>query len=627
MKANLFPNVASKFFVFICSVFLILNSPIYAQSYSKGDISLNFQGVGTHDSVNCYTQGYLNYSVTIQNSFVGDSVKIIYLVDGTEMYSAVNISGQNPWNIFVPNPRAIAIVSDQNVSGGLANFYFYDDTKIISGADTIYDIVNNFSVPVSNPCIYGTAYGKIYIDRNDDCIFNGIDTGIADSYVFPEPIITLDSPSVAVFGPVGNISPSGDYSITIQKSWLKSYTVALPSKYQFLYTPSSCAQNVYLRYTLPQYNLDFPLHCTSNVDVQCTAFTSGVIRPLIPFVLSPCVNNSGCVETSGVLTLCLDHRAKYNAALSANPATTVVGDTLSWIYSNLNSLSNGGYWNSFFAGLHITPDSTVGIGDTLCFSLFTDIPSNDVDATNNSYSFCLPVVNSFDPNVKEVSPKGTGPLGNISPATNTLTYTIHFQNTGNAVANEITIVDSLDPNVLASSLRIVGATHTMTPEWVSSNIIKFRFLNIMLPDSTSDELKSHGAVTFTIKLKPQLTVGTTIKNKAFIYFDNNAAIVTNSTINTLAEIAGVHFSVDHISKVNVSPNPFQENIKFSVVTNAENITYGIMIFDMTGKLVKSVSGIKSNAFEITGVDLEQGIYVYRLLANEQFVEQGKIVRQ
>ena len=166
--------------------------------------------------------------------------------------------------------------------------------------------------------------------------------------------------------------------------------------------------------------------------------------------------------------------------MSANPATYVNGDTLRWTYTQLTNVSNGAYWNSFFAGVRLTPISTANIGDTLCFSISTTVAGADVNVANNQNAFCMPIINSYDPNIKEVSPKGIGATGDIPPTTSNLNYTIHFQNTGTAPAYNVYVIDTLDADVDASSLKIEGASHNMTPSWLTPNVVKFYFYKLIV---------------------------------------------------------------------------------------------------------------------------------------------------
>jgi uncharacterized repeat protein (TIGR01451 family) len=101
------------------------------------------------------------------------------------------------------------------------------------------------------------------------------------------------------------------------------------------------------------------------------------------------------------------------------------------------------------------------------------------------------------------------------------TYTIHFQNTGNAPAFNIRLRDTLDANLDINSFEVRGYSH---PAQISlnGNILTVRFNNIMLPDSTTDYEGSMGYFQYRIKPLPNLPLGTQIENTAYIYFDYNA---------------------------------------------------------------------------------------------------------
>jgi uncharacterized repeat protein (TIGR01451 family) len=327
-------------------------------------------------------------------------------------------------------------------------------------------------------------------------------------------------------------------------------------------------------------------------------------------MLHPIVNNTGCDSASGTLTLIKDPNTIYNASLSTFPASYVNGDTLKWTYFNLTNLSNGAYWNSFLAGVHLTPAGTVNIGDTLCFSVNASLLSNDVNPANNQFSFCIPVVNSYDPNVKEVSPKGEGVNGNIPPSTSQLDYTIHFQNTGTAPAFNVYIIDTLSANVDSSSLKIIGASHTMNPQWLTPNVVRFNFNNISLPDSNTNEPHSHGQVSFSIKPKSGLSLGTQIKNTAQIYFDSNPAIVTNTTLNTIALPNGISI-VDDKNTLSIYPNPASDFLNIELLGNTLNSNFEIEIYALNSQLVKHQI-LKNNKTQIQISDLNSGMYYIKI---------------
>jgi parallel beta-helix repeat protein len=310
-----------------------------------------------------------------------------------------------------------------------------------------------------------------------------------------------------------------------------------------------------------------------------------------------------------VLTLVKPSLLSYNASQSYNLPSYISGDTMKWNYNNLCNLTNNAYWNSFISSLNFTPDSSLNIGDTVCFSWFTTIASNDIDSTNNSGSICLPVVNSFDPNDKQASPKGEGVAGNIAPSTKEMNYTIRFQNTGNAVAYNVSIADTLDSDFDIRSLVITGTSHNCTPE-IKGNVVNFNFYGIYLPDSNSNEPMSHGSVSYKLKLKPNLPLGTQLKNTAHIYFDNNPAIVTNSTLNTLAIPTAIN-SIIVNSNISLFPNPAQSYFVLNNKVSTELMD--VKVINSMGRIVYNNKLKSMDKIDIA--NLPTGLYIVEIVSN------------
>ncbi len=604
---------------FLLTIVIALGKAASAQFYSSGDISVSLMPVASHDSSLCMSQGQMMYNITIANSFMGDSVAIIDMLGGFLVYQEVNTTGANPWILTVPVFNAFGMVPDDQLNNGMA-FFGGPMNKMISGSDTIYDIANFYNLYVPDPCVYGNVSGKVYVDYNNDCMFNGNDVPL--TAVGVSIAETLNSPLMTNITYGTNSNGFGNYYVNIMESWMTNFTVSIPSYYQFIFPSTVCSPPSYSFTTLPQANADFALQCSGNTDLQCSAGSQGVVRPNLPFFLYPNVSNTGCDSVSGELKLVLDPNVIYNAGLSTNPANTVSGDTLIWYFTNLTSLSNGAYWNSFLAQVHLTPTAAVTVGDTVCFRIFTHVPANDVNAYNNDYSFCLPVVNSYDPNFKEVNPKGTGVQGYIPTTTNELSYTIHFQNTGTAVAFNISIIDTLDANLDPNSLVITGNSHSVIPVWLAPGVVKFYFGNIYLADSTSNELESHGFVQFHIRLNASLPAGTVIQNNAGIYFDSNPAVITNTVTNTLAVPSGIaeHSNFPGLS---VHPNPF--TFQTTITFNDEQRNTTVTIMDLLGNEIRSylLSGAKSLVLEKG--EMSKGIYFIHATDEKKNIFNQKIV--
>lgn len=169
------------------------------------------------------------------------------------------------------------------------------------------------------------------------------------------------------------------------------------------------------------------------------------------------------------------------------------------------------------------------------------IPANNTQIMHDS------VRGPFDPNDKQVSPQGIGPMGYIEQGEQEMNYTVRFQNTGNDTAFHVQIRDTIDINVLnALSFQRQIESHPYRLNIEDDSILVFDFDNIQLPDSTTDFDNSEGFVKFGMRHKNTLPSGTQIRNRAAIYFDSNAPIITNAVLNTIFAYPVVSLGPDSI---------------------------------------------------------------------------------
>ena len=594
-----------------------------SQVYQQGDIFVNTNFFGSHDSTQCGTNGTIMYDITISNSFMGDSLLVKDPGSNTLIMVQVNNTGQTPWFVSIPAFGSAPFVPDYLATAGYVDFVAMP-IKLKNGSDSIDNIFNVFQVPVTNPCSYGNLSGRVYIDNDNNCVYN-LGDGTLQSFYALNVSANYNGNFFDFYNYQNNVN--GIYGIGVQTSYLiDGYLTYSTGMLPFAY-PNSCTPGIYnfdVNTAFPVSNLDFALSCSSNIDLGVFAMAAGPVRPAIPFLFYPHAYNVGCDTVSGTMQVILDSRVTLNLGLSSFPPTTINGDTLTWNFGPLSNLSTSGFWNSLTSGLHLTPDSTVNIGDTLCFQVSCNIPAMDINSSNNFYTSCYPVVNSYDPNIKEVMPKGIGVEGFIPPTTNELTYTIHFQNTGNAPAINVAIIDTLDENVIPESIEILGRSHTLTPQWLAPGVVKFNFTNINLPDSFSNEPASHGFVTFKAKLVSNLNLGTVINNTAHIYFDLNTAIVTNTTINTIDFItaAQVQYLNNHI---NVYPNPANDALFISINNIKIMDRANMLLFDVTGQKVME-QRITQNTTKVDISNLSKGIYFLKTTVDGQ-VSTVKIIKE
>jgi uncharacterized repeat protein (TIGR01451 family) len=267
-------------------------------------------------------------------------------------------------------------------------------------------------------------------------------------------------------------------------------------------------------------------------------------------------------------------------------------------------LSSASEIASFNSSIWVKVPSTATLGDTIRLTAYiAPTAYTDPNLTNNTINFKKAISSSYDPNMKEVSPTGYGTVGYIAPNTD-LTYTIHFQNTGTAAAKNVTITDIIDADLDINSLHILHSTHNASLN-VDGSTVKFRFSNINLPDSGSNMNASMGAITYGIKQKNALASGTKINNTAAIYFDYNAPVITNTTLNTII----IPTNIQNVALGNLSakvyPNPANTELN---VTIESNKGFTVRMMDMLGRIVSNIS-TENNSVVVPTQSLQSGMYL------------------
>lgn len=150
---------------------------------------------------------------------------------------------------------------------------------------------------------------------------------------------------------------------------------------------------------------------------------------------------------------------------------------------------------------------------------------------------CQPIIDSFDPNDKQVVPAGITPE-HFTPTNTPLRYTIRFQNTGTDYAYRVVVVDTLAADLDLSTLQVEAVSHSyrLTVSGKAKPVLTFAFDNIMLPDSARDQAGSNGFIQFSIKPRASLPAKTKIENYADIFFDYNEPVRTNTTVNRIFDM-------------------------------------------------------------------------------------------
>ncbi len=312
-------------------------------------------------------------------------------------------------------------------------------------------------------------------------------------------------------------------------------------------------------------------------------------------------NNGPNAHTGYTLTLTFPSSVTPNLSSISYPNYVVSGNTITWTFGPGSSYS---YLTDI---IYFNVPSGYPSGTAHTYStVITPLGSTaDCNMLNNDGNLCMILGNSYDPNDKSVSHQ---PI--INPGVqDELTYVVRFQNTGTAPAQDIFIIDSLSTNLDWTTLKVISTSHNMQLISLGNGVMKFNFPGIWLPDSTANEPLSHGDVVFSIKEKATNTVGSEIENTAYIYFDWNPAIITNTTFNVNA-----YLGIDEKEEIEVSvyPNP-TENILHVVSSKTVD---KLVLVDLMGKEIFT-QDMKTSSIDLNVADLATGTYMLQLISNDQ----------
>lgn len=253
------------------------------------------------------------------------------------------------------------------------------------------------------------------------------------------------------------------------------------------------------------------------------------------------------------------------------------------------------------------------IGGSLHFISFANFDDINGGHLTESFSYDPEVRCSFDPNDKLVNPSRA--YDEVLFEENFI-YTIRFQNTGNDVAYDVKILDTLDTNLDWETFRVLGSSHSevLNTSLDNEGILIFDFPNIFLPDSTANLEGSNGHVTYMISALDGLSENTVIHNSAGIYFDQNPPIITNTTESVMVSMLTITNTTtpDLFPDLAILPNP---NTGTFQVENISRGTYNLL--NTKGQIIQS--GKLENGTLIDISEAVQGVYLIQMMIDEQMV--------
>lgn len=467
---------------------------------------------------------------------------------------------------------------------------------------------------------YCTISGDVYVDTDADCSHDVGEDGVQNIMIH-----------CSGFG-YAFTDANGHYSFQVPTG---TYTITQQVNQYYPLAPCQTNNNVVSVVAASGCNtvVDFanvinPLH-----DLKIVTMNSTV--PPIPgmaYQQKVIVKNEGTITESGV-QMGYVHDEQIPFVSSTLPSFTQLNSVTypEWysVQSGFPSLTPG---TSSVMLLNYSTPTNIPLGTNVTYldtaASSAPIAVNwllDNSPWNNVNTYETTVIGSYDPNYKEVSPKGEGQPGFVPLDTKEFDYTIHFQNEGTYFAQNIVVTDQLDDDFDWTTFKPGYSDYEYSTTVSETGLVTFTFANINLPwKSSYGDALSSALVHYSIEPKTTSTIGTEFTNTAYIYFDFNAPIITNTTLNTLQELAVEEepIAADGIT-VDLYPVPASDYLTIRVNNVSKNETAYVSVIDLTGKVIlsdkialaegatvvtKSLSGLMTGSY-LTRIQFEDGSFI------------------
>lgn len=563
---------------------LYIGTPRGLYKYNGSQIELvwanaNIHGLRVFDDMLYMTGGYLGVigsdsmtGVAKFNGVTAISLGKPIAVDTTE---------------FTEYIKDVAKIGDRLIAGGDVHTELFGQSKIMTYANGVWDDIGDADGLITSVASIGnTAYvggyfynilgqpfsnvaavtfsddnfilsGQVFFDLDNNCMKDPIDITLREHVVrvLPGPHYT-------------STDADGRYSLSLDSG---SYTVtAAPLSYG-----QGCDPGTYT-VQASSTGLDFAFRAIDDtVRVQPYLFAGRYVAGRKNMMMIQVVNVGGVPAT--------------NVSVQLNLSNYLTFFTSSHPYQQ----TGPGQYLFMIDSIPIQDYRLISIIDSVDVNALREFARSRVFAFVGSGpslqdEFDQEIVGPFDPNEKLVASQlegGPFVMQDTILADNMLTYKVNFQNVGSDTAYKVVIRDTIAEFLDLSTFHTLSSSHPYTVELNGSNMITWTFDNINLPDSGADFAGSNGGVRYRIDQKSGNSPGTVITNTAAIYFDFNAPVITNQTVNVIALPSSVARSASG-QVLRITPNPAGNTVSIGLSTPTSEVAR-IAIYSILGKEVYS----------------------------------------
>ena len=512
-------------------------------------------------------------NLDLSNNFKLDT---IYLASNVSYANLKN--GSSDWKIGIGEPNS--------------HLYICIDDKNILKIEKALDSTNYLRVQTNSYCTFTPGGGfnqvksKVNFNLSDDCTGN-------------EAFLAYTKFSIEDQNGKG-------FSVTDNQGLVNFYK----QKGSYILTPE--LENPTYFQISPQ-SLNFSLIDNSGHDTTINfCITPNGIQKDVEVVLAP----YGQARPGFDATYLVTYKNKGNQTLSCDVSVQYNEDVLDFVRSTMSTQTSGLVSTSFIdlKPFEVKVDTlvlnvnspiespAVNINDTLKFIATINPTNEDETPEDNMFAFNQTVVGAYDPNLITCL---EGNVLNPTEIGKTLHYTIEFENTGNYPAENIVVVEEIDPTKYdINSLQILNTSHPMKLRIVGKKV-EYYFENIDLGEH------KHGNILLKLQGLKNLNEGDTVSKQADIYFDYNAPVQTNDEATVYRDLKASIATLKEDISINVYPNPGKGMVHIEAAKNIKSLD----IYDVNGRVIQSKL-INTNATAVNLSEEITGIYFIKVISEE-----------
>lgn len=445
----------------------------------------------------------------------------------------------------------------------------------------------------------GYISGRVFHDKNSNCVFDNRDELVNDRYVVITPgpyVLKLDAN-----GYYRTYLPPGKYSLQLSQ---KKYWKASPGCPEIRQTEINTGKMNDAE--------DFAQQIEPGIkDVRITLTNSGgwqTEKGRTNLYILQYENLGSDFIPDGQIKLMIP--TGISTVKSLPSQDSIKGNLYIWNYKFLNS----GEQRKIALYMHIPSnyeENNLQMQTEITGLTGESSIIDNTDTLNQNIQY-----NPYGAFLKQSYPAPMLPdtLAFLEPGERDLSYTISFRNFSTDTVRTVYVIDTLDLNLAMEYTMETGASHTYTTKIISGppgtnlGILIWTFNNINLkpnPSKASDFIGDQGYISFKVKLKDGLSEGTSIHNKASIIFDTDEYHETNTTACKIFKTTGIKEGEALIPLDKIYPNPFQNSFTFDTEKDGE-----LSIYSTSGQECYKQS-LNTGIHVIDGKDLPQGMLLIR----------------